>query len=83
MALPIVTAVLGLVISLSAIGLLGHALEVPSVGATLATMIGLGVGIDYAIRHKVDTPPALEGKVAYGGRLNAQRALGAIGSLAD
>ncbi|HYI37353.1 MAG TPA: S8 family peptidase [Thermoleophilaceae bacterium] len=37
----------------------------------------------YAIRHKVDTPPALKGKVAYGGRLNAQRALGAIGSLAD
>ena len=57
MALPIVTAVLGLVISLSAIGLMGHALEVPSVGATLATMIGLGVGIDYALfivtRHKL------------------------------
>ena len=57
MMLPILTAVLGLVISLSAIGLLGHALEVPSVGATLATMIGLGVGIDYALfivtRHKI------------------------------
>ena len=37
----------------------------------------------YAIRHKVDTPPALKGKVAYGGRLNANRALGAIGSLVD
>jgi thermitase len=37
----------------------------------------------YAIRHKVDTPPALKGKVAYDGRLNAQKALGAIGSLVD
>ncbi|HEX5911377.1 MAG TPA: S8 family peptidase [Thermoleophilaceae bacterium] len=37
----------------------------------------------YAIRHKVDTPPALKGKVAYNGRLNAQRALAAIGSLVD
>ncbi len=37
----------------------------------------------YAIRHKVDTPPALNGKVAYDGRLNAQKALAAIGSLVD
>ena len=64
MALPIVTAVLGLVISLSAIGLMGHALEVPSVGATLATMIGLGVGIDYALfivtRHKLQLADGME-----------------------
>jgi subtilisin family serine protease len=37
----------------------------------------------YAIRHKVDTPPALNGKVAYNGRLNARRALAAIHSLVD
>jgi thermitase len=37
----------------------------------------------YAIRHKVDKPPALDGKVAYDGRLNAQKALAAIGSLVD
>jgi thermitase len=37
----------------------------------------------YAIRHKVDTPPALNGKVAYNGRLNAEQALAAIGSLVD
>jgi RND superfamily putative drug exporter len=64
MALPIVTAVLGLVIALSAIGLMGHAIEVPSVGATLATMIGLGVGIDYALfivtRHKQHLRAGLE-----------------------
>jgi thermitase len=37
----------------------------------------------YAIRHKVDKPPALNGKVAYDGRLNVQKALAAIPSLVD
>ena len=37
----------------------------------------------YAIRHKVDKPPPLKGKVAYDGRLNARKALAAIGSLVD
>jgi thermitase len=37
----------------------------------------------YAIRHKVDKPPALNGKVAYDGRLNAQKALAAIASIVD
>jgi uncharacterized membrane protein YdfJ with MMPL/SSD domain len=56
MGLPIVTAVIGLAVGLGTVGLLGHVLQVPSVGPTLATMIGLGVGIDYALflvsRHK-------------------------------
>jgi hypothetical protein len=30
------------------IGLLGHVVTVPTIAPTLATMIGLGVGIDYA-----------------------------------
>ena len=37
----------------------------------------------YAIRHKVDKPPALTGKVAYDGRLNVQKALAAIPGLVD
>jgi thermitase len=37
----------------------------------------------YALRHKVDKPPAFKGKVAYDGRLNAQKALAAIPSLVD
>jgi thermitase len=37
----------------------------------------------YAIRHKVDKPPALNNKVAYDGRLNAQKALAAIPGLVD
>jgi uncharacterized membrane protein YdfJ with MMPL/SSD domain len=35
--------------ALGLIGLLGHLLNIPTVGPTLATMIGLGVGIDYAL----------------------------------
>src|SRR3954451_17215543 len=56
MGLPIVTAIVGLVSGLSIITLLGHVIEVPTVAPTLATMIGLGVGIDYALfivtRHR-------------------------------
>ena len=37
----------------------------------------------YAIRHKVDKPPALNGKVAYDGRLNAEKALAAIDSIVE
>src|SRR5580704_15999234 len=49
MGVPIITAVLGLTTALGTIGLLTHLFTVPTVGPTLATMIGLGVGIDYAL----------------------------------
>jgi putative drug exporter of the RND superfamily len=49
MGLPIFTAIVGLVCGLSIITLLSHVAEVPTVAPTLATMIGLGVGIDYAL----------------------------------
>ncbi len=56
MVLPIVTAVLGLISTLAILTLASHAFDVPTVAPTLATMIGLGVGIDYALfivtRHK-------------------------------
>ena len=64
MMLPIVSAVIGLGIALSLIKLLEHTLEVPGVAATLATMIGLGVGIDYALfivtRHKIQLREGME-----------------------
>ena len=64
MMLPIVGALLGLVCTLSIIKLLEHVLEVPGVAATLATMIGLGVGIDYALfivtRHKLQLGEGME-----------------------
>ncbi len=49
MLLPIVTAIFGLLTTLSIIRILGHVVTVPTVAPTLATMIGLGVGIDYAL----------------------------------
>jgi RND superfamily putative drug exporter len=64
MGLPIITAVVGLVWTLTAIKLLGQAVEVPSTSSTLATMIGLGVGIDYALfivtRHKLHLRDGVE-----------------------
>ncbi len=64
MVLPIISAVLGLISSLAIIRLIGHLAEVPTVAPTLATMIGLGVGIDYALflvtRHKLQLKDGME-----------------------
>jgi RND superfamily putative drug exporter len=49
MVLPIVTAIFALASTLAIIRMLGHVVTVPTVAPTLATMIGLGVGIDYAL----------------------------------
>jgi putative drug exporter of the RND superfamily len=64
MMLPIVSALIGLACALSIIRLLEHVLQVPGVASTLATMIGLGVGIDYALfivtRHKLQLAEGME-----------------------
>jgi RND superfamily putative drug exporter len=64
MVLPIFSAILGLACALSIIRLLEHVVQVPSVASTLATMIGLGVGIDYALfivtRHKLQLSDGME-----------------------
>ncbi len=56
MGIPIVTAVAGLIVGLMGIGLMGHVVGIPDIAPTLATMIGLGVGIDYSLflvnRHR-------------------------------
>ncbi len=49
MLVPIVTAIFALLSTLAIIRMLGHVATVPTVAPTLATMIGLGVGIDYAL----------------------------------
>jgi RND superfamily putative drug exporter len=49
MLLPILNAILALLCTLSIVRILGHVTTVPTVAPTLATMIGLGVGIDYAL----------------------------------
>jgi len=47
--MPVVTAIVGLITGLGLVGLMGHFVAIPDVAPTLATMIGLGVGIDYAL----------------------------------
>jgi putative drug exporter of the RND superfamily len=49
MVIPIAVAIFGLICGLSLISLLGHLVAVPDVAPTVASMIGLGVGIDYSL----------------------------------
>jgi uncharacterized membrane protein YdfJ with MMPL/SSD domain len=49
MGLPVVTAVFGIGCGLSLIALLGHVFPAPSFSPIVASMIGLGVGVDYAL----------------------------------
>jgi RND superfamily putative drug exporter len=55
-ALPIATALVGVGTAYSGIGLLGHAMTVADFAPMLGMLIGLGVGIDYALfivtRHR-------------------------------
>ena len=54
--MPLVTAGLALVIGISLVGLLSHAVGISSVSTELAVLIGLGVGVDYGLflisRHR-------------------------------
>lgn len=56
MSLPLITAIVALGVGISAIGLLTHVLSIATFGPTLAALIGLGVGVDYALfivtRHR-------------------------------
>jgi RND superfamily putative drug exporter len=49
MGLPILTALFGLGTGLGAIALFTHVVDTPDFSSELAAMIGLGVGIDYAL----------------------------------
>ncbi|NGO69248.1 MMPL family transporter [Streptomyces boncukensis] len=56
MLLPLLSAVFAVGTGLFTLGLLSHALDVPEVATLLASLIGLGVGVDYALlvvaRHR-------------------------------
>jgi RND superfamily putative drug exporter len=56
MLLPILTAIAGVGTGLLTVGLLTHVLDVGQIGPILGALIGLGVGIDYALfivtRHR-------------------------------
>ena len=49
MGLPIATALLGLSAGVGAITLASHVIDMPDFASELALMIGLGVGVDYAL----------------------------------
>ena len=49
MGLPIATALLGLGAGIGVITLASHVIDMPSFASELALMIGLGVGVDYAL----------------------------------
>ncbi|MHB8692834.1 MAG: MMPL family transporter [Solirubrobacteraceae bacterium] len=49
MGLPIATALFGLAAGLGIITFASHAVSIPDFGTQLALMIGLGVGVDYAL----------------------------------
>jgi RND superfamily putative drug exporter len=49
MGLPILTALFGLGTGLGVIALFTHVIDTPDFSSQLATMIGLGVGIDYSL----------------------------------
>ena len=64
MVLPIVTAILGVGSAISIITLLSHVTSVPTAVPALASMIGLGVGIDYSLfilsRHREQLGQGME-----------------------
>ena len=49
MGLPIVTALLGLAVGAGSLSLVAYAVDIPAWVTVIGSMIGLGVGIDYAL----------------------------------
>ncbi|HET6951212.1 MAG TPA: MMPL family transporter [Acidimicrobiales bacterium] len=64
MGMPLVTALLGVAISSSLLALLAAVVDLSSIAPTLAVMIGLAVGIDYALfivtRHRSNLARGVE-----------------------
>lgn len=56
MLLPLIIAIMALVSGLMTVELVSHAVSIASIAPTMATLIGLGVGVDYALfvvtRHR-------------------------------
>jgi len=81
MTLPIGVALIGLFVGGSAIGILSGYLAVPSITTIVATMLGLGVGIDYALfilsRHRQNLADGMSVPEAVG-RANATAGLSVL-----
>jgi RND superfamily putative drug exporter len=67
---PLLTAIVGVGASITAITALGHALGLSETTGTLATMLGLAVGIDYAVfiisRYREERAKGVEAREAAG-----------------
>ena len=62
MVIPLINALFAVGIGLAIVGILGRVPFIPDVAPTLGTMLGLGVGIDYALlllRQGYDVPDAI------------------------
>ena len=74
MALPLIIAIAALISALMAVGLISHAVTIPSACPTLGILIGLGVGIDYALfivtRHRNNIKAGMSPRDAAIGALN-------------
>ncbi len=74
MLVPLAIAIAALVCGLMTTGLLSNAVTIPSAGPTLGILIGLGVGIDYALfivtRHRNNLKAGMFPRDAAAGALN-------------
>jgi RND superfamily putative drug exporter len=70
MGLPILTAIFGLVVGISIVHVIASMTEIGTVAPVLATMIGLGVGIDYSLfivtRYRENLATGLDVEAAVG-----------------
>jgi RND superfamily putative drug exporter len=81
MSIPIVVALVGLMIGVSGIGIASGVLAVPAIATIVAVMLGLGVGIDYALfilsRHRQHLDEGMSVPEAIG-RANATAGLSVL-----
>ena len=81
MSLPIVTALVAIVVGSSSIGIMAGIVPVPEITTVVAMMLGLGVGIDYALfiltRHRQNLASGQSVPVAIG-RANATAGLSVL-----
>ena len=81
MSLPIATALVAIVVGSSTIGILAGVVPVPEITGVVAMMLGLGVGIDYALfilsRHRQNLADGQPLPVAIG-RANATAGLSVL-----
>ncbi|WLW50995.1 MMPL family transporter [Streptomyces sp. YU58] len=81
MSLPVVVALAALLVGMSVIGLMSGVVDVPKIATVVAMMLGLGVGVDYALfvltRHRQNLAAGMPAPEA-AGRANATAGLSVL-----